>query len=219
MIKQLIIVGGGSGSRMKSAVPKQFLKINDKSILEHTIASFEAIVDLKNIVLVLPENEIDRWKEMVADHPYAMIKVAKGGASRFDSVKSGLAMVQKKGVIGIHDAVRPFASAETITQAFEAAKKYGNGIPAVAMTSSIRRVFEGISRAEHRENYKVIQTPQCFRYSQLKSAYLQDFREQFTDDASVVEASGKKIFLTEGNPENIKITTPFDLKVAELIID
>lgn len=218
MIKQLIIVGGGSGSRMKSAVPKQFLKINDKSILEHTIASFEAIVDLENMVLVLPENEIDRWKEMVADHPYATIKIANGGASRFDSVKSGLAMVQKKGVIGIHDAVRPFASAETITQAFEAAKKYGNGIPSVAMTSSIRRLFEGISRAENRENYKVIQTPQCFRYSQLKYAYQQDFREQFTDDASVVEALGKKIFLTEGNPENIKITTPFDLKVAELII-
>lgn len=217
MLKQLIIVGGGSGSRMKSALPKQFLTLNNKSILEHTIASFEAIVDLENMILVLPESEIGRWEDMVADKSYSKIKIAKGGKSRFDSVQSGLKLVHKKGVIGIHDAVRPFASKKTIKEAFQSAEKKGSGIPTISLTSSIRRVFEGISRAESRENFKLIQTPQCFRYSKLKTAYQQQFKEQFTDDASVVEAAGFKVVLTEGNQENIKITTPFDLKVASLL--
>lgn len=218
MLKQLIIVGGGSGTRMNSVVPKQFLTINNKTILEHTIASFEAIVDLENIILVLPENEISRWEEIVKGHPYAHIRVAKGGLTRFESVQSGLKLVLKKGVVGIHDAVRPFASIQTIEAAFQSAEKRGSGIPAIALSSSIRRVFEGLSRAEIRENFKIIQTPQCFRYSQLKTAYQQPFKEQFTDDASVVEAAGFKVVLTEGNQENIKITTPFDLKVAELLV-
>lgn len=218
MLKQLIIVGGGSGTRMNSVVPKQFLTINNKTILEHTIASFEAIVDLENIILVLPENEISRWEEIVKGHPYAHIRVAKGGSTRFESVQSGLKLVLKKGVVGIHDAVRPFASIQTIETAFQSAEKRGSGIPAIALSSSIRRVFEGLSRAESRENFKLIQTPQCFRYSQLKTAYQQPFKEQFTDDASVVEVAGFKVVLTEGNQENIKITTPFDLKVAELLV-
>ncbi len=219
MLKQLIIVAGGKGIRMQQDIPKQFIVLKGKTILEHTISAFEALVALDNMVVVLPENEQNRWQEIVYGQPYERIKIATGGKTRFDSVKSGLKAIKREGVVAIHDAVRPFVDKEVISAAFEKAEKCGAAIPTSSVTSSIRRVFEGISRAENRENFVEVQTPQCFQTELLKEAYEQAKNLPYTDDASVVEAHGKKIYLTEGNVENIKITTPFDLKVAEMLLN
>jgi 2-C-methyl-D-erythritol 4-phosphate cytidylyltransferase len=217
--KAVIIVAGGSGSRMNAAIPKQFLLLNGKPVLIHTLEKFALFDSSMQVVLVLPENEFERWEAMKREFGNGGfdVQLAAGGTSRFYSVKNGLALVTAD-VVGIHDAVRPLVSIETIALAFGAAVSQGSGIPVVPLTDSIRRVEGDTSIAVSREDFRLVQTPQCFRTDLLKNAYQQAFLPHFTDDASVVEANGIAITLTEGNKENIKLTTPSDMVVAEALM-
>jgi 2-C-methyl-D-erythritol 4-phosphate cytidylyltransferase len=214
MKRQVIIVAGGSGSRMGSDIPKQFLELNGKAILLWTLERFAESIKIENIILVLPKSELDRWVALSSGTQFEKVQIAFGGATRFDSVKAGLDLVDKKGLVGIHDSVRPFVSINTINSCFEKAKDKGAAIPVVELKDSIRRVFVGTSRSQDRNNFRLVQTPQCFRANKLIAAYKKPYSDLFTDDASVYESAGNKISLVEGNAENIKLTTPEDLKFA-----
>lgn len=217
--RNLIIVAGGSGSRMKSEIPKQFIVINNLPIVMHTINLFYQFDKNLNIVLVLPENQIEYWCKLVEKYNFKIkTEIAKGGNTRFESVKSGLAFV-KEGIVGIHDAVRPFVSLQTIQNAYDTAVRLSNAIPVVAPNESLRIIDNISNKHIDRKNIRIVQTPQCFEANLLKNAYNQPYSEVFTDDASVVEKFGASINLTEGNIENIKITTPFDLKIAEVLLN
>lgn len=217
--RNLIIVAGGSGSRMKSEIPKQFIVINNLPIVMHTINLFYQFDKNLNIVLVLPENQIEYWCKLVEKYNFKIkTEIAKGGNTRFESVKSGLAFV-KEGIVGIHDAVRPFVSLQTIQNAYDTAVRLSNAIPVVAPNESLRIIDNISNKHIDRNNIRIVQTPQCFEANLLKNAYNQPYSEVFTDDASVVEKFGANINLTEGNIENIKITTPFDLKIAEVLLN
>ena len=219
MEKYIIIVAGGSGTRMNTIVPKQFIAINGKPVLMHTMEKFiDAIPEIK-VILVLPTDYLMEWKQMCKNFKFNLkYQIAEGGKTRFHSVKNGLEYVPEKCVVGIHDASRPLVSHQTITQTFAEAEKKGNACPAISLNESIREVKNKKNKAVDRSKYFIIQTPQCFKSSLLKKAFLQDYRPAFTDDASVLEAMGKKINLVEGNRENIKITTPHDLFIAEALM-
>jgi 2-C-methyl-D-erythritol 4-phosphate cytidylyltransferase len=220
MKKALILVAGGSGTRMQSAVPKQFMLLAGKPVLVHTLERFALFDATLQVVLVLPVAEIERWNTIAAEFGTAGfdVQTATGGETRFHSVQNGLALVTAD-VVGVHDAVRPLVSIETIARAFGAATSSGSGVPAVALTDSIRRVEQGESIAANREHFRLIQTPQCFKTELLRKAYQQTYTSSFTDDASVAEAAGQRITLTEGNSENIKLTSPADMIIAEALIN
>lgn len=213
----VIITAGGLGTRMGKEIPKQFLKLSDKIILMHSIERF---YDFKNdikIIISLPENYINYWKNLCKRYRFTIKhKIVKGGETRFHSIQNALNEVSGKGLVAVHDGVRPLVSIETINRTFETAKLYGSGIASTDIFFSIRKITGEKSVAVNREIYKEIQTPQTFKISLLKKAYLQKFDDAFTDDASVVESIGEIIHLTEGNRDNIKITTSEDLKTAEL---
>ena len=159
------------------------------------------------------------WKELCAKHNFnTVLNIIEGGPQRYHSVKRGLSLVPNNAIVAIHDAVRPFVSKELINSGFKIAAKKGNAIPAVAIKESIREVSGSLSKAVNRNHYKLVQTPQFFHTSLIKKAYQQTFTERFTDDASVMEASGHQIYLVDGEPSNIKITTPEELKLAESIL-
>jgi len=216
----VIIVAGGSGTRMNSEVPKQFLKLAGKPILMHTIQKFYDFNAAIKIIVVLPTNQIDFWKQLIKEYNFLIEHtVVSGGETRFHSVKNGLASItEDEGIVGIHDGVRPLVSLQTIKNCFEASEKLGNASPAIALQDSIRFVEGENSKSVSRSDYKLVQTPQCFKLALIKKAFLQDYSNLFTDDASVFEADGGKINLVDGNIENTKITTPFDLKLAESYI-
>lgn len=218
MKKQIIVVAGGVGSRMQSDVPKQFLSILGKAIILHTLEKIAQYIPVEEIILVLPEQEMNRWSSLAQGSAFEKIRTTKGGASRFQSVKNGLVLVDDEAIVGIHDSVRPLVSIETIKKAFDKAADKGSGIPSTKLKESIRRVFEGTSRAKDRTRFRLIQTPQCFNAKLLKEAYQQKESSQFTDDASVFEADGNPIYLVEGNSENIKITSPEDLIIAQALM-
>lgn len=214
-----IIVAGGKGNRMKSEIPKQFIEIGGKPILMHTIEQFYKADSNIEIILVLPKEQIQYWQELQTKHGFEVpVLVSEGGTSRFYSVKNGLEKVTSTGVVAIHDGVRPFVAASTIMKGFEVAEKEKTAIPTVNLVDSIRRVDEKVNRALNRADYRLVQTPQVFDIALLKTAYQQSFSDTFTDDASVIEAMGHSVTLFDGNSENIKITTPFDLKVAEMMV-
>jgi len=214
-----IIVAGGKGNRMKSEIPKQFIEIGGKPILMHTIEQFYKADSNIEIILVLPKEQIQYWQELQTKHGFEVpVLVSEGGTSRFYSVKNGLEKVTSTGVVAIHDGVRPFVATSTIMKGFEIAEKEKTAIPTVNLVDSIRRVDEKVNRALNRANYRLVQTPQVFDITLLKTAYQQSFSDTFTDDASVIEAMGHSVTLFDGNSENIKITTPFDLKVAEMMV-
>lgn len=214
-----IIVAGGKGNRMKSEIPKQFIEIGGKPILMHTIEQFYKADSNIEIILVLPKEQIQYWQELQTKHGFEVpVLVTEGGTSRFYSVKNGLEKVTSTGVVAIHDGVRPFVAASTIMKGFEVAEKEKTAIPTVNLVDSIRRVDEKVNRALNRADYRLVQTPQVFDIALLKTAYQQSFSDTFTDDASVIEAMGHSVTLFEGNSENFKITTPFDLKVAEMMV-
>jgi 2-C-methyl-D-erythritol 4-phosphate cytidylyltransferase len=218
MKKYAIIVAGGSGSRMNTAVPKQFLTLDGKPVLLHSIEAFISADAGINIILVLPAEQLENWEQIKQESQLNIPhQVCAGGETRFHSVKNGLSMIKEAAVVAVHDGVRPFAGRETIERCFRIAEEKGNAIPAVPLTDSIRISEAGKSRAADRSKFVSVQTPQCFRLEVLQKAYQQEYRESFTDDASVVETAGFEIFLTEGNPENIKITTPSDLAIAEVL--
>lgn len=222
MHKYAIIVAGGKGERMGKETPKQFLELAGKPILMHTIEKFRTTFPEIEIILALPENQISFWEELCVlyEFPFSPKRVVKGGKTRFHSVKNALALVVEKSIVAVHDGVRPLVSKETIINCFEEAEKKGNAIPVVDVIDSLRFVSkqEGTNQSVTRSCYKVVQTPQCFNSDVLLRAYQQEFDDSFTDDASVVEKLGEKIYLVPGNNENIKITSPIDLSLAEIYI-
>jgi len=212
----LIIVAGGQGKRMQSETPKQFLNISNKPILLHTIEKFYNFSKDINIIVVLPAPFIDFWKSICRKYNCKIKhKVIEGGDTRFDSVKNGLAHISKDSLVAVHDGVRPLVSDSTIHNVIETARKKGNAIPVVKINESIRKLDSDSTFPVDRNNYRLIQTPQCFQSELLLKAYEQNFSESFTDDATIVEALGEKINLVDGNFENIKITRPVDLKFAD----
>ncbi len=217
--KYVVIVAGGSGTRMNSAVPKQFIELNDKPVLMHTIEKFVTALPEIHIVLVLSTTYVSQWEELCKKSNFNIpYQLADGGETRFHSVKNGLALVPENSIVGIHDAARPLVSIKTILSTFETAEKAGNASPAVSISESMREINDKSNKAVDRNNYFIIQTPQCFQSTLIKKAFLQEYRSSFTDDANVLEAMGEKINLVEGNRENIKITTPNDLIIAEAMM-
>jgi 2-C-methyl-D-erythritol 4-phosphate cytidylyltransferase len=214
-----VIVAGGSGSRMKSDIPKQFLEIAGLPVLMHTISVFKEFDPAMQIILVLPASQIDYWKGLCTKYEFNIPhEIVEGGSTRFHSVKNGLAMITEEGVIGIHDGVRPFVSIETLRNTYTTAKEKGNAVPVIDAFESVRQTLGSSNKALDRTTIKLVQTPQVFRSGQLKKAFTLPYTDEFTDDASVAEAAGFKINLVEGNRENIKITTPFDLKTGEMLL-
>lgn len=217
--KTAIIVAGGKGERMNTQAPKQFLEIAGKPVLMHTIERFYSYSDEIRLILVLPENQIIFWNELCHKYNFQIPhQIVEGGRTRFFSVKNALENIENEGLIAIHDGVRPLVDIKTIENCFIEAQKSGAAIPVVDLVDSIRKKTESGSIAVNRKEYKLIQTPQIFRAEIILGSYKQSFNELFTDDASVVEAAGYPVKLVEGNRENIKITTPFDLKLAEVLL-
>jgi 2-C-methyl-D-erythritol 4-phosphate cytidylyltransferase len=216
MKKNVIIVAGGKGLRMSAEVPKQFILLKNKPLLMHTIETFYNFDTQIKIILVLPKEHIKFWQELCQKHHFKInCTVVKGGTERFFSVKNGLELIEDNSVVAIHDGVRPFVSRETLKNCFETAEKLGNAVPVLMLNESVRWVEDGKNSHINRANLRIVQTPQIFRSEILKTAFLQDFNENFTDDASVAEAFGEQINLVDGNIENIKITANFDLKIAK----
>lgn len=220
MKKNVIIVAGGKGLRMGNDLPKQFIPIGGKPVLMRTIEAFYRFDQDINIILVLPVSHQDYWKSLCEEYNFSIEHlIANGGETRFHSVKNGLALVAD-GLVGVQDGVRPFGSVEMIKRCFDAAEEeYPAVIPVIDSTDSLREVVdEDKSRIVDRSKIRLVQTPQVFDVNVLKKAYQTDFKETFTDDASVVEAMGVNVHLVKGEVTNIKITTPLDLKIGELII-
>lgn len=219
MKKNVIIVAGGKGLRMGNDLPKQFIPIGGKPVLMRTIEAFYRFDQDINIILVLPVSHQDYWKSLCEEYNFSIEHtIANGGETRFHSVKNGLALVAD-GLVGVQDGVRPFGSVEMIKRCFDAAREYPAVIPVIDSTDSLRKVVdEDKSRIVDRSKIRLVQTPQVFDVNVLKKAYQTDFKETFTDDASVVEAMGVDVHLVKGEVTNIKITTPLDLKIGELII-
>jgi 2-C-methyl-D-erythritol 4-phosphate cytidylyltransferase len=218
MNKWLIVAGAGSGTRMQNELPKQFKLLKDKPILVHTIEKFINAKPEIKIILALNISYFN-WIEENSDN-FPILKkltLCKGGTTRFETVKNALELISD-GLVAIHDAVRPFVSENLINDAFEEASKFGNAIPCIALNESLRKLEKMSSEAVNRQDYRIIQTPQVFDLIQLKTAYMQAYSAEFTDDASVVEAANYPIHLINGEVNNIKLTYPIDFKLAELII-
>jgi 2-C-methyl-D-erythritol 4-phosphate cytidylyltransferase len=215
-----IIVAGGSGTRMQAAVPKQFLLLNGLPVLMHTIRAFEQSCVTPDIILVLPTGYHVYWQQLCNVHKFTTPHLlVAGGETRFHSVKNGLDQIlDDDALIAVHDAVRPLTSRHIIETSYQHAEKYGNAVTAVKSRDSIRQLTNGRSVSLLRDEIYLIQTPQTFRADILKKAYEQQYSEKFTDDASVVEQYGVEIQLTEGDHQNIKITFPEDIAIAELLL-
>ncbi len=221
--KYVIIVAGGKGLRMNANLPKQFIAIQGKPILMRTIEAFYRYDSSIHIIVVLPETDIQYWHELCEKYTFSVHhKITSGGETRFHSVQNGLNQIQELGLVAVHDGVRPFVSEETIDNCFQTAAQQGNAVPAIEPVDSIRKVEGNRNVAVNRADYRLIQTPQVFDVQKLKDAYGQAAHGNvagFTDDASVFEFAGHIIKLVQGNRENIKITTSFDLLVAEAIMN
>ncbi|TND08607.1 MAG: 2-C-methyl-D-erythritol 4-phosphate cytidylyltransferase [Bacteroidetes bacterium] len=206
---------------MNTPVPKQFLRLDGKPVLLHSISAFAEYDPSMRIILVLPTDQFEQWEKIKAEYAVtADIQVAAGGETRFHSVQNGLALISdsEPAIVAVHDAARPLVSRKTINTAIKAAEHYGNGVPAIPISDSIRRIESATSIAVDRSRYCLIQTPQCFSLELLRQAYRQDYKYTFTDDASVVESAGAPIRLVDGNTENIKLTLPIDMAIAEAML-
>ena len=217
----IIIVAGGKGLRMGSDVPKQFLPIKGMPVLMRTISRFHECNPSMQIILVLPHHQQQYWYDLCSQYAFDIAHtVVDGGDTRFASSHNGLAAIpdDATGTVGIHDGVRPFVAAEVISRCYDAARTHGAAIPVMPVTDTLRHIDSATTGHNVlRTDYRIVQTPQVFDIALLKRAFTQPFREEFTDDASVVEAMGCSVEMVEGNRENIKITTPFDLKIAETL--
>ena len=215
----VVIVAGGSGKRMGAEIPKQFLELAGRPVLMHTIERFRAYNDAIEIITVLPENQLRHWMELQKKYGFTIPQtIVKGGSTRFHSVRNGLKFVGLPGLVAIHDGVRPFVSLDTIHRCFTEAEKSGNAIPAISPVESLRIISENGNKPVDRFHIKQIQTPQVFRAELIKRAYLQDYKPEYSDDATVLEDLGEKINLIEGNRENIKITNPEDLLISNALL-
>ncbi len=219
MKKYIIIVAGGSGSRMGSATPKQFLELLGLPILMYTLKQFQQSIADGEIILALPEKEQSTWQSLCEKYHFDVPhQIVNGGESRFQSVQNALQKVKEKSIVAIHDGVRPLVSKTVINNCIQSAKKFGAAIPTLPMQDSIRKISDNGSQIADRSQFVLVQTPQCFQSEVILKAYQQEYQNSFTDDASVVEQLGHNIYLVEGNKENIKITTPEDLKMAEVLV-
>ncbi len=219
MKKYVLIVAGGKGLRMGGDIPKQFLPIGGKPVLMRTMEAFYVYDNAIEIILVLPVEQQAYWKSLCEEYAFSLpYLIADGGETRFHSVRNGLKLVREEGLVGVHDGVRPFVSQEVIARCFTEVEEKGAVIPVVSIIETLRHLSKTGSNMVDRDKYKLVQTPQVFAVSLLRRAYRQDYSPLFTDDASVVEAAGIPVFLVEGNRENIKLTTPFDLKIANALI-
>lgn len=217
MTKSIIITAGGIGKRMGATIPKQFIEVKGLPILMHTITKFFDFDNSIEIIIVLPKDHIDYWNELVIRFEFRIQHtIVEGGKERFYSIQNGLKYANGE-LIGIHDGVRPFVSQDVIQSIFDSARLNKAVIPVIDLKESIRRVTTVETESVDRDLFKIVQTPQCFTSDVIKSAYLQDYSNEFTDDASVVEKMGIQIHIVEGNDENIKITTPMDLKLATIL--
>ena len=217
----IIIVAGGKGLRMGSDIPKQFLPIGRKPVLMRTLERFREYSPTLQIILVLPKAQQDYWHQLCKDYNFEVEYVlADGGETRFHSVQNGLAKIpdDAEGVVGVHDGVRPFPSIDVIRNCYETARTAKAVIPVISVVETVRHLQGNTSETVPRDDYRLVQTPQTFDIQLLKAANRQPYRDDFTDDASVVESYGHSITLVEGNRENIKITTPYDLKIAEVLV-
>jgi 2-C-methyl-D-erythritol 4-phosphate cytidylyltransferase len=220
MKKYVLIVAGGKGERMQSKVPKQFLAVNGLPLLMHTMQAFYACDASFSFIIVLPSSHLDLWKQLCEEYRFTMPHaVAEGGPARFHSVKSGLKLItDENSLVAVHDAARPLIKEELIKRVFADAERYGNAIPAVAVNESLRERSGVVSSAVSREHFVLVQTPQCFKTGLLKKAYLQAYREDFTDDASVLESDGAQIHLVDGQLPNLKVTSAEDLKMVAALL-
>ncbi len=217
----IIIVAGGKGLRMGSDIPKQFLPIGGRPVLMQTIERFREYSPTLQIILVLPKAQQDYWQKLCKEYAFDIdYQLADGGETRFHSVQHGLALIpdDAEGVVGVHDGVRPFPSIDVIRNCYETARKKKAVIPVIPVVETVRHILGDTSVTVSRNEYRLVQTPQTFDIQLLKAANRQPYNDGFTDDASVVESYGHAITLVEGNRENIKITTPYDLKIAEVLI-
>ena len=218
MTDYIIIVAGGKGLRMGSDIPKQFLPVGGRPVLMRTLERFHDYSTDLQIILVLPKAQQDYWRELCREHAFALpYQLADGGETRFHSVQNGLALIpdDAEGVVGVHDGVRPFPSIDVIRNCYETARRTKAVIPVIPVVETLRHIAEG---TKPRGDYRLVQTPQCFDIQLLKAANRQPYNDGFTDDASVVESYGHTITLVDGNRENIKITTPYDLTIAEALV-
>jgi 2-C-methyl-D-erythritol 4-phosphate cytidylyltransferase len=214
-----VIVAGGSGKRMGAEIPKQFIELAGRPVLMHTIERFKSFNNAVEIITVLPENQLRHWIDLQKQYSFTVPQtIVKGGSARFFSVRNGLMFVNVPGLVAIHDGVRPFVSIDTIRRCFETAEKLGNAVPSISPTESLRIVNEEGNQPLNRLHVKRIQTPQVFSAELIKKAYLQEYKPEFTDDATVLEKMGEKINLIEGNRENIKITNPEDLLISNALL-
>lgn len=217
-----IIVAGGKGMRMGGRLPKQFMEVGGKPILMYTLERFYHCQTHPTLILVLPKADQPFWHQLCTKHSFTIPHtVITGGETRFHSSLNGLTAIHDgiEGVVAIHDGVRPFVSPTVIDRCFDMARTHGACIPVIPVVDTLRQVgIDGSDRNVLRDNYRIVQTPQVFRTSLAKEAFRQPYREAFTDDASVVEHLGVTVSMVEGNRENIKITTPFDLIVAEALL-
>ncbi|EFA45003.1 2-C-methyl-D-erythritol 4-phosphate cytidylyltransferase [Hallella bergensis DSM 17361] len=217
----VIIVAGGKGLRMGGEIPKQFLPIGGKPVLMRTMERFHEYDPALKIILVLPKEQQEFWQELCQKHDFKIMhQVADGGETRFQSSKNGLALIpdEDEGVVAIHDGVRPFVSTDVIERCFDAARDDFAAIPVVPVTDTLRYIDRGHGHNVLRDHFRSVQTPQCFDLSLAKQAFDQPYRETFTDDASVIESLGCQVTMVEGNRQNLKLTTPFDMMIAELLI-
>ena len=219
MKKFVIIVAGGSGLRMGTELPKQFLELCGKPVLMYTLQGFYDFDPLSELILVLPSAQQEFWGTLCLKHSFTLPhKVATGGETRFHSVQNGLKLINEPGIVMIHDGVRPLVSHETLNRCCMEAEKNGNAIPVLPVTESLRKLEGNENIAIDRSLYYSVQTPQAFLSAQILEAFHQPYEPAFTDDASVAEKCGFKIHMVEGNTTNIKITTPTDLAIAETFL-
>ena len=221
MNKAAVLVAGGKGMRMGTSLPKQYLPLAGKPVLMHTLEKFFSADPSLLLILVLPKDDFDYWNSLCASHAFVLPhQLVAGGESRFQSVKNGLmALPFQEGLVAIHDGVRPFVSEKVIQNSFELAAEKGSAIPVVALKDSLRKVeTSGESSFQDRAHFRLVQTPQTFQLKPLLKAFAVEELAIFTDDATVYEHQGWEISLIEGNPENIKLTTPEDLAFAEYLV-
>lgn len=222
MKRYVIIVAGGKGLRMGGDVPKQFALLCGRPVLMHAIEAFLQAVPEVEVILVLPRAQQEYWRSLCAKYAFEIPHgIADGGATRFHSVSNGLALIpdDPNALVAVHDGVRPFVGARTILHCYEQAAQKAAVVPVVPVVETLRRLNEdGTSLTVSRDEFRLVQTPQTFHVSLLKMAYAQEFRPQFTDDASVVEAMGVDVALVDGNRDNIKLTTPEDMQMAEALL-
>jgi len=219
MKRYVIIVAAGSGARMHSSTPKQFLPLAGKPVLFYSVQAFYDFDNTMEIIVALPADYFSEWENLCKEYNFKIPhRLVTGGETRFHSVQNGLQMVKEKGIVAIHDAARPLVSTDTISRTFDAAEKFGASAPFVPLNDSIRFYNGHESRSLDRNKHVLVQTPQCFRSDVVISAYQTEFQPFFTDDASVVESAGFTVHLVVGNTENIKITTPSDFLIAETLV-